>query len=107
MPPDHLLDKGQKTARYFTKTECNSWRLKTHQEYWQDCPHRQYQTEVCLSLDKLRLMRLERKNKSEAVERKQCIDLLEAMLNLDEAERITPIGILTHPFIAKGQKRSK
>ncbi|XP_028458325.1 homeodomain-interacting protein kinase 1-like isoform X2 [Perca flavescens] len=72
---ERLLNNGQKTQRYFTRTESNSWRFK---------------------------LRLERKNKSEAVEREQCIELLEAMLKLDEMERITPREVLTHPFIAKG-----
>ncbi|XP_039636167.1 homeodomain-interacting protein kinase 3-like isoform X2 [Perca fluviatilis] len=72
---ERLLNNGQKTLWYFTRTESNSWRFK---------------------------LRLERKNKSEAVEREQCIELLEAMLKLDETERITPREVLTHPFIAKG-----
>ncbi|XP_049431746.1 homeodomain-interacting protein kinase 2-like [Epinephelus fuscoguttatus] len=78
-PPDHLLDDGLKTENYFTRTESNSWRLK---------------------------LRLEENNKNEAVERGQCIDLLEAMLEMDQAKRITPSEVLSHPFIDKGHQSS-
>ena len=46
-------------------------------------------------------MRLEEKNKTEAVEREQCVELLKAMLRVDAKKRITPKKVLTHPFITK------
>ncbi len=44
-------------------------------------------------------MRLEEDNMTEADERRECIKLLKAMLQWDERKRITPSGILNHPFI--------
>ncbi|XP_059189070.1 homeodomain-interacting protein kinase 2-like [Centropristis striata] len=104
VPPDHLLEKGRKTGKYFTKSECNTWRLKTHQEYWQGHAnsHPQYQPKVRFSLDKLRRAHLESIDKCEALRTGWAVDLLEAMLSLDEAKRITPSQILTHPFITSG-----
>ena len=34
--------------------------------------------------------------------KKECIDLLRAMLHLDAQERITPAEVLKHPFITRG-----
>ncbi|XP_032374018.1 uncharacterized protein LOC116690906 [Etheostoma spectabile] len=42
---------------------------------------------------------LEKDNATEADERWECIELLKAMLKWTEKERITPSGILNHPFI--------
>ncbi|KAI3353248.1 hypothetical protein L3Q82_019780, partial [Scortum barcoo] len=50
-------------------------------------------------LDKEKEMRLEEDNMAEADERRECIELLKAMLRWDEKERITPSEILAHPFI--------
>ncbi|KAL7407166.1 hypothetical protein ABVT39_004284 [Epinephelus coioides] len=96
-PPDRLLDDGLKTENYFTRTESNSWRLKTLNEYFGENSQRPYSPSPCSSLDDLRQLRLEENNKNEAVERGQCIDLLEAMLEMDQAERITPSVILVQP----------
>ena len=43
----------------------------------------------------------------EAVEREKCIELLKGMLKIDEAERITPSEVLTHPFIAQDCNNSR
>ncbi|XP_059184487.1 homeodomain-interacting protein kinase 2-like [Centropristis striata] len=104
LPADHLLDAGLKTKRYFTM-ERGAWRLKTHEEYCRKHPQRQYKTGVSYCLDDFRKVRLER-NRSEAMQRAQCIDLLEAMLILDPAKRITPKEILNHPFITGRQSSS-
>ena len=32
-------------------------------------------------------------------EREQCLELVKAMLQWDEKDRITPVEILNHPFI--------
>ena len=50
-------------------------------------------------------MREEEKNKDEAVEREQCIELLKAMLTIDPNERITPSEVLAHPFITRDYPR--
>ena len=46
-------------------------------------------------------MCLEENNLAEADEKRECIDLLKAMLKWDERERITPGEIFTHPFITR------
>ena len=51
-------------------------------------------------------MRLEKDNKNEIEEREQCIELLKAMLRVDAKERITPRGVLAHPFITNGSLAS-
>ncbi|XP_059188388.1 homeodomain-interacting protein kinase 2-like [Centropristis striata] len=104
VPPDHLLEKGRKTGKYFTKSECNTWRLKTHQEYWggHANSHPQYQPKVHFSLDDLRRAHLTSIDECEDLRTGWAVDLLEAMLSLDEAKRITPSEILTHPFITSG-----
>ncbi|XP_039978799.1 homeodomain-interacting protein kinase 2-like [Xiphias gladius] len=51
-------------------------------------------------------MRLEMDNLEEADERRECIELLKAMLQWDGNERITPAGILNHPFITKSYLNS-
>lgn len=51
-------------------------------------------------------MRLERDNVTEADERRDCIELLKAMLKWDERERIIPSGILSHPFITQSYLHS-
>ncbi|XP_051801950.1 uncharacterized protein LOC127533324 [Acanthochromis polyacanthus] len=45
-------------------------------------------------------------NPVEADERRECIELLEAMLQWDEKDRITPSGILNHPFITRSYLNS-
>ncbi|KAL7371170.1 hypothetical protein ABVT39_020898 [Epinephelus coioides] len=105
-PADHLLNNGHKTKCYFTKTESNSWRLKTQEEYYGPDNSGSPLNLLCHSLDDLKHLRLEPKNSAEAVERAQYIDLLKAMLKLDGTERISPTEVLTHPFIASGQDSS-
>ncbi|KAL7390750.1 hypothetical protein ABVT39_027026 [Epinephelus coioides] len=41
-------------------------------------------------------------NRVGAEEKRECIALLKAMLQIDPNERITPIEVLTHPFITRG-----
>ncbi|XP_051795932.1 dual specificity tyrosine-phosphorylation-regulated kinase 3-like [Acanthochromis polyacanthus] len=53
------------------------------------------------SLDEIETVCSETDNLAEADERKECIELLKAMLQWDEKDRITPSGILKHPFITR------
>ncbi|XP_030280905.1 homeodomain-interacting protein kinase 2-like isoform X2 [Sparus aurata] len=94
-PADRLLDKGERTRTFFKDTDYDVWRIKT------PCQRRANKDHKFQSLDDLKVMRLEEKNNSEAVEREQCIELLKAMLEIDPDERITPSEVLTHPFITK------
>ncbi|XP_042244081.1 homeodomain-interacting protein kinase 1-like isoform X4 [Thunnus maccoyii] len=106
-PADDLLRKGRKTDFFFNKTDTNSWRLMTPEEYWGKdsqsyVDRRMYKY---ASLDYLKQIRREDKL-DEAAEREKCIELLKGMLKIDEAERITPSEVLTHPFIAQGCNNS-
>ncbi|XP_067470762.1 homeodomain-interacting protein kinase 1-like [Thunnus thynnus] len=106
-PADDLLRKGRKTDFFFNKTDTNSWRLMTPEEYWGKdsqsyVDRRMYKY---ASLDYLKQIRREDKL-DEAAELEKCIELLKGMLKLDEAERITPSEVLTHPFIAQGCNNS-
>ncbi|XP_030288454.1 homeodomain-interacting protein kinase 2-like isoform X3 [Sparus aurata] len=100
-PADHLLEKCPRAKIYFTKTEAGVWRIKTPWEFFERHHSRTEKSHNFQSLDDLKAKRLEEDNKTEAVEREQCIELLKAMLAFDADERITPREVLTHPFITK------
>nr|XP_033472900.1 homeodomain-interacting protein kinase 1-like [Epinephelus lanceolatus] len=104
-PADYLLNNGHKTKCYFTRTESNSWRLKTQEEY-EPNNSRSPLSLLCNALDDLKHLHLDPNNSAEAVKRGQYIDLLKAMLKLDGTERISPTEVLTHPFIASGHHSS-
>ncbi|XP_037835452.1 homeodomain-interacting protein kinase 1-like [Kryptolebias marmoratus] len=99
-PPDHLIEAGSKSTQYFKRTDCNTWVLKTPKEY---CGEKQYlrdkRTYTFRCLDEMRMIQLEPDNPTEAEERRECIELLKAMLTWDEKNRITPSEILAHAFI--------
>ncbi|XP_049447254.1 homeodomain-interacting protein kinase 2-like [Epinephelus fuscoguttatus] len=103
VPPDHLLDAATKSQHYFITDASGHWRLKTPEEYWQSTtvPSR-YQPLYFSSLDILEELPQENLNMVGAEEKRECIDLLKAMLQIDPNERITPIEVLTHPFITRG-----
>ncbi|XP_047450729.1 homeodomain-interacting protein kinase 1-like [Mugil cephalus] len=108
--PQHLLNAGKKLLMYFKREDCGQWQLKTPEEYWMEwggtfdfVDNRFYKFR---SLDEMKAVRRETDNATEADERKQCIELLKAMLQWDEKDRITPSGILNHPFITKSYLNS-
>ncbi|XP_047427875.1 homeodomain-interacting protein kinase 1-like [Mugil cephalus] len=103
-PPQHLLRFGSKTGLFYKKVD-GQWQMKTNEEYCQEwgkeessLNNRSY---TFCSLDETKAMRLETDNPTEAEERRECVELLKAMLQWDEKDRITPSGILKHPFITK------
>ncbi|XP_030262611.1 homeodomain-interacting protein kinase 1-like isoform X2 [Sparus aurata] len=98
-PADDVLENGRQTKNFFNIND-QVWRIKTYAEFFAD-QTRIKKSHEFQSLDDLKEMRLEEKNKSEAVEREQCIELLKAMLKVDAKKRITPKKVLTHPFITK------
>ncbi|XP_018558048.2 homeodomain-interacting protein kinase 1 [Lates calcarifer] len=101
-PPEHLVRTGIRVPLFFKKTESDEWILKTSEEIWgTEPPPRDKRMYTFRHLDETATMRLERDNKMEADERRECIELLKAMLTWDVKERITPDGILSHPFITK------
>ncbi|XP_042368583.1 homeodomain-interacting protein kinase 2-like [Plectropomus leopardus] len=103
VPPDHLLSAGLYSEKYFVKRSSGGWRLKTPREFWGNLkPAGDYRAYHFSSLDDLETWPLVNLNMVEADERKECIDLLKAMLRLDPNERITPGQVLAHPFITRG-----
>ncbi|XP_030269384.1 homeodomain-interacting protein kinase 1 isoform X1 [Sparus aurata] len=100
-PADHLLEKCDRAKIFFTKTDRGVWRIKTPLEFFKRHRRLTKNRPGLKCLDELKAMRLEEDNKTEAVEREQCIELLKAMLAFDADERITPCEVLTHPFITK------
>ncbi|XP_036935254.1 homeodomain-interacting protein kinase 2-like [Acanthopagrus latus] len=99
MPSNHLLTKCKKAGTYFTKTSTGDWRIKSPEEYYKRPPQTRWQPSTCL--DNLKEMRRGKDNRTVAVEQRQCIELLKAMMTFDANERITPREILNHPFITK------
>ncbi|XP_035862347.1 homeodomain-interacting protein kinase 4-like [Sander lucioperca] len=97
-PPAPTVNVEWKWERFFKKTASNQWILKTPQEYWRTTTtdNRHY---TFRSLDEMKTTCLEKDNATEDDERWECIELLKAMLKWTEKERITPSGILNHPFI--------
>ncbi|XP_036945387.1 homeodomain-interacting protein kinase 1-like [Acanthopagrus latus] len=98
-PADDVLENGRQTKTFFNLND-QVWRIKTYAECFPD-QTRTKKSHEFQSLDDLKAMRLEEKNKTEAVEREQCVELLKAMLRVDAKKRITPKKVLTHPFITK------
>nr|XP_029137370.1 homeodomain-interacting protein kinase 2-like [Labrus bergylta] len=99
-PPVHLLNAGRKSRVYFIRTDSDQWILKTLEEYWGPTV---YSTDnrfyTFRSVDEMTKICLENCKKRETVERRECIDLLKAMITWDSNERIIPTDILNHPFI--------
>ncbi|XP_030280731.1 homeodomain-interacting protein kinase 1-like [Sparus aurata] len=100
-PADLVLSTGLRTKKYFNWTESNSWELKTSFEYFRCHLSSVNKDHNLQSLDDLKEIRLEENNEAEAAEREQCIELLKAMLKMNEDERITPREVLIHPFFTK------
>ncbi|XP_051814134.1 homeodomain-interacting protein kinase 1-like [Acanthochromis polyacanthus] len=106
-PPQHLIDAGRRSRFFFQKTSNGLWRLKTPVEYF--VAHVIYSDPTVYefgSLDEMKTVSSETDNPAEADERRECIELLKAMLRWDEDDRITPSGILNHPFITKSYLNS-
>ncbi|CAJ1081983.1 homeodomain-interacting protein kinase 2 isoform X1 [Xyrichtys novacula] len=103
-PPNHVFDNGLRTRMYCKKTS-GQWRLKTPYEYAQtdvwfiDSCHCPFE-----SLDQLE--KLTTLAGEDANEKKECINLLKAMLQMDPSKRITPSEVLAHPFITNAKQSS-
>ncbi|KAK7916293.1 hypothetical protein WMY93_012054 [Mugilogobius chulae] len=99
-PPDHLLDQALWTVDFF-KSLTGSWRLKTDDEYILhfDTEVDIYKTEKGASLQNMIELRLEDGSPEEVEQIPAFSDLLQQMLQMDGADRITPAQILEHPFI--------
>ncbi|KAM8889031.1 homeodomain-interacting protein kinase 2-like isoform 1-T1 [Synchiropus picturatus] len=98
-PPDQVMHVGKKTTKYCNRTT-DHWFLKTIEDYFgkedEVTEKRQYSFR---SLDELKSLYKKEHIKAEAEEWHACVDLLMAMLNWDDEERISPAEVLIHPFI--------
>ncbi|XP_068177608.1 homeodomain-interacting protein kinase 1-like [Antennarius striatus] len=97
MPPDHVIEDGIYSERFFRMDMSYTWTLKNPLQ-------RTHVIHLCSghmfrSLDDLKAIRIEEHNEVEAVEREQCIELLKVMLEMDHEKRITPQEVLNHQFL--------
>ncbi|KAK5859386.1 hypothetical protein PBY51_020945 [Eleginops maclovinus] len=102
VPPDHLLKMGEHSRLHFVNSD-SVWRLMSSEENWLTLkPHekRRYRFH---NLDDLNKCHLKKLRVLEADERKECIDLLKAMLHVEANKRITPSEVLQHPIIGRGR----
>ncbi|KAL7388343.1 hypothetical protein ABVT39_012084 [Epinephelus coioides] len=103
VPPHHLLSDGMFSNIYFVEGPSDHQRLKTPQEFWlYITPPGDYRAYTFRNLDDLETWPQENLSMVEVDEKKECIDLLKAMLEMDPDERITPRQVLAHPFITRG-----
>ncbi|KAL7388194.1 hypothetical protein ABVT39_008661 [Epinephelus coioides] len=103
VPPHHLLSDGMFSNIYFAEGPSDHQRLKTPQEFWlYITPPGDYRAYTFRNLDDLEMWPQVNLSMVEVDEKKECIDLLKAMLEMDPDERITPRQVLAHPFITKG-----
>ncbi|CAJ1075849.1 homeodomain-interacting protein kinase 2 isoform X1 [Xyrichtys novacula] len=99
--PDNI-DDGMFTRKYCIKTLSGRWILKAPE----DCDG----VGVCGRMDSWpycfrnldQLEKLTHLANEDNDEKKACIDLLKAMLQMDPSKRITPSQVLAHPFITRG-----
>ncbi|KAK7885965.1 hypothetical protein WMY93_025586 [Mugilogobius chulae] len=94
--PDHLLDEAKKTRRFFNPVN-QSWTLLSRALYKHDTEP--YVTECGNSLHEIVEM-FEEEFKEEVKKLGMFSDLLQQMLQVEVADRITPSEILQHPFIS-------
>ncbi|CAH2307231.1 Homeodomain-interacting kinase 2 [Pelobates cultripes] len=109
LPPDKMLDWGANTEHYFRiNGECEDllWSLKSKIHYEDETGIRPMERRryVFGSLDDMRKIILPSKLEGsdtlvEMADVWQFLDLLKEMLTMDPDKRITPIGLLSHPFI--------
>ncbi|XP_060905120.1 homeodomain-interacting protein kinase 2-like [Labrus mixtus] len=103
-PPDKVLNEGQTTHVFFKKTKSNSWKIKTPKEYWKRNIPKVLRRPMFSSIDDLKQVRM---NRADAAEHEQCIELMKAMLQMDQNKRITPDEVLHHPFITQSHRCSQ
>ncbi|XP_028264068.1 homeodomain-interacting protein kinase 3-like isoform X2 [Parambassis ranga] len=120
LPPEQLLNKGTKTARFFSKESDSpyaSWRLKTTEEHEKETglkskearkyifsclddiahhylclPHCLHQVNLVLSHDNSDMQ-------AEKADRREFVSLLKSMLLIDAEDRTVPSNVLNHPFL--------
>ncbi|XP_071356048.1 homeodomain-interacting protein kinase 2-like [Trachinotus anak] len=109
-PPDHLLNFGHYTTRFFQRDNSSTttlWKLKTPQQFHKETGIQPMETRrlKLTSLDHMLHIRvINTKNSADkAAEMSDVlmfVDMLKGMLQLDAASRITPRQVLEHQFIS-------
>ncbi|TNN00986.1 hypothetical protein fugu_012232 [Takifugu bimaculatus] len=109
LPAEHLLNKGTKTSRFFSKESDSpnaSWRLKTTEEHEKETglkskEARKYvfsclddiaHVNLVLSLDSSDMQ-------AEKADRREFVSLLKSMLLISAEDRTDPSSVLNHPFL--------
>ncbi|XP_011605101.2 homeodomain-interacting protein kinase 3-like isoform X1 [Takifugu rubripes] len=109
LPAEHLLNKGTKTSRFFSKESDSpnaSWRLKTTEEHEKETglkskEARKYvfsclddiaHVNLVLSLDPSDMQ-------AEKADRREFVSLLKSMLLISAEDRTDPSSVLNHPFL--------
>ncbi|KAK2918223.1 homeodomain-interacting protein kinase 3-like isoform X2 [Channa argus] len=109
LPSEHLLNKGTKTSRFFSK-ESNSpyasWRLKTTEEHEKETglKSKEARKYIFSCLDDIAHVNLvlcpdNSDMQAEKADRKEFVSLLKSMLLIDAEDRIVPSRVLNHPFL--------
>ncbi|KAM3608553.1 uncharacterized protein V6R79_000960 [Siganus canaliculatus] len=109
LPAEHLLNKGTKTSRFFTKESDSSyasWRLKTTEEHEKETglKSKEARKYVFSCLDDIAHVNLvlspdNSDMQAEKADRREFVSLLKCMLQITAEERTVPSSVLSHPFL--------
>uniref|UniRef100_A0A3Q2Z1T3 non-specific serine/threonine protein kinase n=1 Tax=Hippocampus comes TaxID=109280 RepID=A0A3Q2Z1T3_HIPCM len=109
LPPEHLLNKGTKTSRFFCKESESPypcWRLKTTEEHEKETglKSKEARKYIFSCLDDIAHVNLvlspdNSDIQAEKTDRKEFVSLLKRMLLIDAEDRTVPSNVLTHPFL--------
>ncbi|XP_033823667.1 homeodomain-interacting protein kinase 3-like isoform X1 [Periophthalmus magnuspinnatus] len=109
LPGEHLLNKGTKTSRFFTKESDSpyaSWRLKTTEEHEKETglKSKEARKYIFSCLDDIAHVNLvlipdNSDMQAEKADRREFVSLLKTMLLIDAEDRTVPSNVLNHPFL--------
>ncbi|XP_053742425.1 homeodomain-interacting protein kinase 3-like isoform X2 [Synchiropus splendidus] len=110
LPEEHLLNKGTKTSRFFSKESDSpyaSWRLKTTEEHEKETglKSKEARKYIFSCLDDMAHVNLVLTSvdtvdmEAEKTDRREFVSLLRSMLLIDAEERTVPSSVLLHPFL--------
>ncbi|KAG7214870.1 hypothetical protein INR49_005139 [Caranx melampygus] len=109
LPAEHLLNKGTKTSRFFSKESDSpyaSWRLKTTEEHEKETglKSKEARKYIFSCLDDIAHVNLvlspdNSDMQAEKADRREFVSLLKTMLLIDAEDRTVPSNVLNHPFL--------
>ncbi|XP_075997922.1 homeodomain-interacting protein kinase 3a isoform X2 [Genypterus blacodes] len=109
LPGEHLLKKGTKTSRFFSKESDSpyaSWRIKTTEEHEKETglkskEARKYIFSCLNDIAHVNLVPSPDNGdiQAEKTDRGEFVSLLKSMLLIDAEERTVPSSVLSHPFL--------